>query len=106
MNTNSLKAYEAKFGAVAMEMRVGAMLFEANEFLGGGMDGNVLKAMARMLLDDFGSRTAGCFIMAIKAGVKKLTIGHKLTYPILCEWMHEQDKRVEEHNFNEYLSHK
>ena len=89
-----------------MEMRVAGMLFEANELLGAGTEAHVLKTMSRLLLDDFSSRTAGCFIMAIKAGVKKQTIGHKLTYPILCEWMHEQDARVEEHNFNQYLSHK
>jgi len=106
MNTHSLKAYEAKFGAASMERRVGDMLLEADGLLGGGTDVNVLKTMSRLLLDDFSSRTAGCFIMAIKAGVKKQTIGHKLTYPILCEWMYDQDKRVEEHNFNEYLSHK
>lgn len=106
MNTNTLKAYEQRFGSVAMEMRIGVVLFEANELLGAGMDPNALKAMSRMLMNDFPGCPAGCFIMAVKEGVKTQTIGHKLTYPILCQWMHEQDARVEEHNFNQYLSHK
>lgn len=50
--------------------------------------------------------SAGCFIQAMKEGVKGKVVGHKLTYPILCEWMHEQDKRVEEYNYNQYLANR
>lgn len=89
-----------------MEKRVCGMLFEADAICGGGTDPVALKTMSRMLLNDFGGRPAGCLIMAIQEGVKNKMVGHKLTYPILCEWMTEQDARVELHNYNEYLSHK
>lgn len=104
MNTNSLKAYEARFGARYMETSVANMLVEADSICGGGTDPGALKTMSRLLLDDFGGMPAGCFIQAMKEGVKGKVVGHKLTYPILCEWMHEQDKRVEEYNYNQYLA--
>ncbi len=106
MRTHSLKAYEAKFGSLPMEMRITDLLIAADGFIGAGTDPKVIKGMARMFMDDFGSRPAGCVVQAIRDGVKTQTVGHKLTYPILCQWMNEMDARVEAENYNQYLATK
>lgn len=106
MATNSLAAYERQFGTMQMSAHLSNLLIEADGLVGCGTDSTVLKQMAEMLLIDYKSRPAGCVIMAVREGLRGVVFGHKITYPLLCQWMNEQDARVENHNFNDYLSKK
>ena len=96
----------AKSDRGGLIMAVSDLLAEADVMLGSGMPADALAKMSALLVDDFGGRSVGNLLLAVKAGVRSKIVGHKLTYPILCEWMHEQDRRVEEYNYNEYLRHK
>ena len=96
----------AKQDRNGLETAVYDLLAEADVMLGSGMPADALAKMAALLVDDFGGRSVGNLLLAVKAGVRSKIVGHKLAYPILCEWMHEQDRRVEEYNYNEYLRHK
>ena len=75
-----------------------AALTEADALLGGGMSGEQIALLARSFMQDFGGRPVGTIIAAIRAGTRQATGGHKLTYPILCAWIAEQDRLVEEFN--------
>lgn len=105
MDTPSLTKLAAT-DRVGLVVALSDLLTEADGLIGSGMAPEILAKMAGLLVDDFGGRTVGNVLLAVQQGVKSKTIGHKLTYPILCEWMYDQDARVEEHNYNQYLSTK
>ncbi len=67
------------------------------------MSAGQLVSITKLFLEDFGGRPVGSILMAIRNGVRQSTVGHKLTYPILCEWMRAQDAAVEEHNYTQHL---
>lgn len=101
--TPSIIALVREHGRQSVEEQVFAAITAADGLLGGGMSAPQLVALTRMFLDDFGGRPVGSILMAIRNGVRQATVGHKLTYPILCEWMRAQDAAVEEHNYTQHL---
>ena len=95
-----------QFGQDAVEVELVGALVAADTVIGGGMGKEQIAALTRLFLDDFSNRPIGSILMAIRHGIQQKTVGHKLTYPMLCEWVAAIDAQVEEHNFNEYLRHK
>lgn len=86
---------------VATEV-IGALSM-ADTAIGGGTSADQMQVVAGFFIDDFKGRPVGTILMAIRNGIQQKTIGHKLTYPMLCEWVAAIDAQVEEHNYNEHL---
>jgi hypothetical protein len=81
-------------------------LSAADAALGGGMSQEQIAIISTLAMDDFKCYAIGNIIRAIRRGVKQKAVGHKLTYPMLCEWMEAVCAEVEQMNYNEYLRHK
>lgn len=95
-----------QFGKDQVEEAIVGALVAADTALGGGMGKPQIALLTNLFVDDFSNRPMGSILMAIRYGIQQKAIGHKLTYPMLCEWVAAIDAQVEEHNFNEYLRHK
>ncbi len=96
-------ALAREHGREKAEEAVFVALTNADSLLGGGMGATQLVAMTKLFMEDYGGRPVGSILMAIRNGVRQATVGHKLTYPILCEWMRAQDAAVEEHNYTQHM---
>ena len=92
-----------EFGQDPVEESLVGALVAADTVLGGGMAKPQIAVMTNLFLDDFKGRPIGTILMAIRYGIQQKVIGHKLTYPLLCEWVNAIDAQVEEHNYNEHL---
>jgi len=92
-----------EFGQDAVEESLVGALVAADTVLGGGMGKPQIAVMTSLFLDDFKGRPIGTILLAIRYGIQQKAIGHKLTYPMLCEWVAAIDAQVEEHNYNEHL---
>ena len=93
IQTPSLLSLARERGLEVVAAGVVAALTEADALLGGGMSAEQIALLARSFMQDFGGRPVGTIIAAIREGSRRPTVGHKLTYPILCAWMAEQDAR-------------
>ena len=103
IKTPSMLACIREFGQDPVEESLVGALVAADTVLGGGMGKPQVAAMTNLFLDDFKGRPIGTILMAIRYGIQQKVIGHKLTYPLLCEWVNAIDAQVEEHNYNEHL---
>jgi hypothetical protein len=101
--TPSLKALANNGSIEPVVVATVQVLAKAYALHGGGLSPQQLALVARVFMEDFGGRPVGSILMAIRNGVRQSTVGHKLTYPILCEWMRAQDAAVEEHNYTQHL---
>jgi hypothetical protein len=101
--TPSLKAMVVQHGQENAVKAVAAVITQSDMMLGGGMQPGVLVEMAHLFIDQYQGRPIGTIIMGVRRGMQQKTIGHKLTYPLLCQWMEDMDAAVEEHNYNEHL---
>lgn len=95
-----------EFGTDPVEEALVGALVAADTVLGGGMGKPQIAVITSLFLDDFKGRPMGTILMAIRYGIQQKAIGHKLTYPMLCEWVAAIDAQVEEHNYNEHLRSK
>lgn len=103
IQTPSLLSLARERGLEVVAKGVVSALTEADALLGGGMSDEQIALLARSFMQDFGGRPVGTIIAAIRAGTRQATVGHKLTYPILCAWIAEQDRLVEEFNETAHL---
>lgn len=103
IKTPSMLACIREFGQDQVEESLVGALVAADTVLGGGMAKPQIAVMTNLFLDDFNGRPIGTILMAIRYGIQQKVIGHKLTYPLLCEWVNAIDAQVEEHNYNEHL---
>lgn len=103
IKTPSMLACIREFGQDPVEESLVGALVAADTVLGGGMGKPQVAAMTNLFLDDFKGRPIGTILLAIRYGIQQKVIGHKLTYPLLCEWVNAIDAQVEEHNYNEHL---
>ena len=103
IKTPSMLAGIREFGQDPGEESLVGALVAADTVLGGGMGKPQVAAMTSLFLDDFKGRPIGTILLAIRYGIQQKVIGHKLTYPLLCEWVNAIDAQVEEHNYNEHL---
>lgn len=78
----------------------------ADAAIGGGLSKEQIALIAGLMMEDFKGYAVGNILRAIRKGIKNKTVGHKLTYPILCEYMDNVLAEVEQMNHNEYLRHK
>jgi len=101
--TPSLKALARDGAFEPVVVATVKVLSHADALLGGGLSAQQLAMVARVFMEDYGGRPVGSILMAIRNGVRQSTVGHKLTYPILCEWMRAQDAAVEEHNYTQHM---
>ena len=103
IKTPSMLACIREFGQDPVEESLVGALVAADTVLGGGMAKPQIAVMTNLFLDDFNGRPIGTILMAIRYGIQQKVIGHKLTYPLLCEWVNAIDAQVEDHNYNEHL---
>ena len=103
IKTPSMLSCIREFGIEPVEEQLVGALVAADTAIGGGMGRQQLAVITSLFIDDFKGRPVGTILMAIRYGIQQKTIGHKLTYPMLCEWVAAIDAQVEEHNYNEHL---
>lgn len=106
IQTPSLLCLARERGLEVVAAGVVAALTEADALLGGGMSAEQIALLARSFMQDFGGRPVGTIVQAIRSGTRMATVGHKLTYPILCSWIAAIDAEVEEANFTAHNSTK
>ena len=103
IKTPSMLRCIREFGLEPVELQVASTLVAADTAMGGGMAREQIAVITRLFMEDFRGRPMGTILMAIRYGIQQKAFGHKLTYPMLCEWVAAIDAQVEEHNYNEHL---
>lgn len=92
-----------QYGPKPVATQIVEAFCQADTVLGGGTSMDAIRVITTLFIDDFKGRPIGTILLAIRYGIQQKAIGHKLTYPMLCEWVAAIDAQVEEHNYNEYL---
>ncbi len=103
LRTPSLKACVREHGHDPVSVQVLALLTQADVALGGGSPKDSLALLVRLLMEDFYGVPVGLIIKGVRDGIRRATVGHKLTYPLLCSWIEEVRAQVEQHNYNEHM---
>lgn len=103
LRTPSLKACIHEHGHDPVSVQVLALLTQADVALGGGSSKDGIALLTRLLMEDFYGVPVGLIIKGVRDGIRKATVGHKLTYPLLCSWIEEVRDQVEQHNYNEHM---
>ena len=103
VKTPSLLACVRQYGPQPVATQMVDAFCQADVALGGGTSTDTIRVITTLFMDDFKGRAIGTLLLAIRYGIQQKVIGHKLTYPLLCEWVNAIDAQVEEHNYNEHL---
>lgn len=106
MQTPAIMTLTKSLGEQEVVGRILSMLIQVDSLMGGGMNEQTLAFMAKMTVEHYGGRPIGTLARALTTGVRSKVIGHKLTFPLLCEWIERVDAEIEQMNYNEYLRHK
>lgn len=86
-----------------MQAQILALITQADIALGGGTPKDNIALLVKLFMEDFYGRPIGAIIKAVRDGIRKSTVGHKLTYPLLCGWVYDMDEAIEQHNYNEHV---
>lgn len=107
MRSESIASIVENAGEMPVKARLVGWLAEIDALCGGGSDPTVFPALAQMMITEFPNRTIGTLALALRRGMATSgTVGHKLTWPRICQWMREAEEAIEEHHYNEHIRSK
>lgn len=101
--TPSLKRCMIEHGIESVAKEMTDLFTVADGVLGGGMSAQQISLITKLFMEDFYGVPIGLVTKAVRDGVRKATVGHKLTYPLLCSWIEEIRAQVEQHNYDEHM---
>lgn len=92
-------------GEAMAESWVAIVLAEADAMVGAKNPPNVIAMWARMLIQQWGHRSAESIVMAVRDGMCSKVYG-ALTYPQISEWMQAHEDRIMNLVHSETARHK
>ena len=92
-------------GETMAQVWLGLVLTEADALVGGKNPPGTIAMWARLLLQQWGHRSAESIVMAIRDGMFSKVYG-ALTYPQISEWMQAHEEQIMAVVHNETACHK